>query len=98
MKSTDHLPAFAVSLSDLVNPFTRVRGTLSSPAIQIDPTRSATQGGLLIATLGLSWVAQRAADRITTSGDMCAEALEEANPGFVERGRSYREKTNAYRR
>jgi hypothetical protein len=66
-----------ISASDLVNPFIKVGGTLASPSIELDPASTVVKGGLAVATLGLSIVADSLAGRYLSSKDPCGDALEQ---------------------
>jgi uncharacterized protein involved in outer membrane biogenesis len=60
-----------ISASDLVKPFIKVGGTLASPSIELDPAG----GGLAVATLGLSILADSLVGRYLSSKDPCGDAL-----------------------
>ncbi len=56
------------SLTDVINPFVMVTGTLTQPAISLDPESTLVKGGTAVATMGLSivgkslwkrWIASR---------------------------------------
>jgi len=64
-----------VSLGDLINPFTRVGGTLASPALVADPKSAAFETGANIATGGVWILAKKLRSRFL-SGNPCANALE----------------------
>lgn len=59
----------------LVNPFTKLGGSLSSPSIELDPTGAAVSGGVAVATLGLSLLAKPLYYRFLSTTDPCGEAL-----------------------
>ncbi|MBT8050168.1 MAG: AsmA family protein [Gammaproteobacteria bacterium] len=61
-----------ISASDLVKPFIKVGGTLASPSIELDPSG----GGLAVATLGLSILADSLVGRYLSSKDPCGDALQ----------------------
>ncbi len=82
-----------VGLTDLVNPFTRVGGTLASPRVELDPERAVKEGTFYIATLGLSLAAKRYKDRKLAGQDRCKLMLDQANPDFEELAEKYRQST-----
>jgi uncharacterized protein involved in outer membrane biogenesis len=63
-----------ISASDLVNPFIKIGGTLAAPAIELDPTSTVVKGGLAVATMGISILANSLADRYLSSKDPCGDA------------------------
>ncbi|WP_405229796.1 AsmA family protein [Lentisalinibacter sediminis] len=68
-----------VSLGDLINPFTRVGGTLASPRLVADPKSAAFETGAGIATGGVWILAKKLRSRFL-SGNPCANALEKHDP------------------
>lgn len=86
-----------VGLTDLVNPFTRIGGTLARPRVELDPERAVKEGSFYIATLGLSLAAKRYRDRKLAGQDRCKLMLDEANPKFEELADLYRQHTKVYR-
>ena len=63
-----------ISLGDLINPFTRVSGTLASPRIVADPKSAVVETGVGIATGGLWPLAKKLRGRFL-GGNPCAKAL-----------------------
>ena len=63
-----------ISASDLVNPFIKIGGTLAAPAIELDPTSTVVKGGLAVATMGISILANSLAGRYLSSKDPCGDA------------------------
>jgi len=71
-----------LSLTDLVNPFTKLGGTLAKPTLTIDPEGALIEGGVAVATVGLSILAKRFKDRFLSAKDPCGKAVSEADPDF----------------
>ena len=67
-----------ISLGDIVNPFTRVGGSLGSPRLVPDPTSAVFETGANILTGGGWVVARKFRDRFF-AGNPCAKALETSN-------------------
>ena len=63
-----------ISAGMLINPFIKVGGRLTSPAIEMDPTGTIIGGGLAVATLGISMLAKSMTDRFFSSKDPCGDA------------------------
>jgi uncharacterized protein involved in outer membrane biogenesis len=66
-----------ITASDLFKPFIRVGGTLANPAIALDPASTVVEGGLAVATAGLSILAKSLANRYLRSKNPCEQALSE---------------------
>ena len=66
-----------ISTSMVLNPFLKVVGNLSSPAIQLDPEGTAIKGGVAVATGGLSLLFKSVSDRYFSDKAPCATAIEE---------------------
>ena len=66
-----------VSPSMITNPYIRLGGTLSAPAVQLKEAEAVVQTGAAVATLGLSLVAKGMYDRVTAEKKVCKKALEE---------------------
>jgi AsmA protein len=66
-----------VSASMLTNPYIRLGGTLSNPALQLKEAEAVVSTGAAVATLGLSLVAKGMYDRVTAEKKVCKKALEE---------------------
>ena len=71
-----------LSFSDLVNPFTKLGGTLASPTLTVDPAGALIEGGAAVATAGLSILAKRFNDRFLSEKDACGKAVTDAEPEF----------------
>ena len=65
-----------ISLGDLINPFTRLGGTLASPAIVADPKTGVVETGAGIATGGLWPLAKKLQQRFL-AGNPCTRALDQ---------------------
>jgi hypothetical protein len=66
------------SVSSVFNPYVEVTGTLAKPQITVDPANTVVGGSLAVMTGGLSILAQNVADRMSSSGNICAERLSRA--------------------
>jgi hypothetical protein len=64
-----------ISLGDVINPFTRIGGTLAAPRIVADPKTGIIETGAGIATGGLWPLARKLRQRFL-GGNPCARALE----------------------
>lgn len=73
------------SVSSVFNPYVEVTGTLAKPQITVDPANTVVGGSLAVITGGLSILAQNVVDRMKTSGNVCAERLNEANAEIATR-------------
>jgi hypothetical protein len=67
-----------VSAGDFVNPFVRIGGTMSSPRLALDAKGTVVEGGVAVATLGLSIVAKGMYGRWFASKDPCGKFIDEA--------------------
>jgi uncharacterized protein involved in outer membrane biogenesis len=67
-----------VSLSDFVNPFVGITGTLSNPSLGVDPENAMFEGGFAYATGGLSIIFKGLFNRWLTSDDPCTRLEEKA--------------------
>jgi uncharacterized protein involved in outer membrane biogenesis len=65
-----------LSLSDVINPYTKVTGTLAAPKIVLDQKGAVVQGGAAVATGGLTILAKGLRNRLFAESDPCAAALE----------------------
>ena len=74
-----------LSLSNLVNPYIKVTGTLARPALVIDPEGVLIEGSLAVATVGLSLVAKSLKNRFLSDKDPCGTALAAADERFESR-------------
>ena len=68
-----------ISVTQLINPYLKVTGTLGSPGVTLDPTGTLVNGGAAFATAGLSIVATTLWDRMVNEKDPCGAAVAEAN-------------------
>lgn len=64
-----------IGVTQLINPYLKVTGTLGKPGLTVDPTGALVNGGAAFATAGLSVVATTVWDRIFHSKDPCAAAV-----------------------
>ena len=64
-----------ISASMITNPLIRLGGTLSRPAVELDPGRASVATGAAVATGGLSLIFKGVWDRYFTTRDPCGEAL-----------------------
>jgi len=73
-----------ISASAIINPFIKVGGTLTSPAIQLDAAKAVLNSGAAVATVGLSVLAKSFTNRFFSSRDPCGDArkkLEKSDGG-----------------
>ncbi len=75
---TSPLKGVGLSAGDIVNPFIKLGGTLSKPAIVADPKGTVIQGGAAVATLGVSILATSLWDRWISSPNGCQKMAQEA--------------------
>jgi len=68
-----------LSISNLVNPYIKLSGTLGKPALIIDPGSVLIEGGVAVATAGLSVLAKSFKDRFLSGKDPCGKALAQAD-------------------
>ena len=68
-----------ISAGEFINPFVRVRGTLSDPRLSMDRAGTAVTGGAAVLTGGLSLLAQATWRRVFRSSDPCGEAIKEGD-------------------
>ena len=73
-----------ISASALTNPYIRLGGTLSKPAITVKPIEATVSTGAAVATMGLTLVARGLWDRMTAEREVCKKAIEEAEAGLNE--------------
>jgi uncharacterized protein involved in outer membrane biogenesis len=66
---------FGISLGDIINPFTRIGGTLAAPRLVADPKSAVFETGAGILTGGAWLVARKFRDRFF-AGNPCAKALQ----------------------
>jgi len=67
-----------VSVSDFVNPFVGVGGTLANPRLGMDPGNAMFEGAFAYATIGLSIVGKGLFNRWFSASDPCANFEKEA--------------------
>ena len=67
------------SMSSLINPYIEVTGTLADPRLSLNPGNTVVAGGLAYVTGGISILIRNVLDRMSTSGNVCAARLKEAN-------------------
>ncbi len=67
-----------ISAGSFVNPFVRIGGTMSEPRLALDAKGTVVEGGVAVATLGLSIVAKGMYGRWFASKDPCGKFIEEA--------------------
>ncbi len=70
-----------ISASAITNPYVRLGGTLSSPALGLKATEAALSAGAAVATGGLSILAMGVLDRLRAEEDVCKPALERLRNG-----------------
>jgi hypothetical protein len=75
---TSPLKGIGISASDLVNPFIKIGGTLSSPALVPNATGTLIEGGAAVVTMGASLVAKSMYKRWLGPRDPCKSLIEEA--------------------
>jgi len=68
--------ALKLSASELFNPYILVGGTLSNPAVGLDPAKVILHGGAAIGTAGISILAKGLLDRVSTTMPICEDMLE----------------------
>jgi len=66
-----------ISVSGLVNPYINVTGTLANPSLVLDPESVLIEGGVAVATAGLSIVAKGIKGRFFSGKDPCGKAVTE---------------------
>ena len=74
--NTQQRKGIGLSLGDLINPYTKVGGTLASPVIELDSTGALVEGGAAFATGGLTVIAKALRNRFLSNPDPCGKALE----------------------
>ena len=74
-----------ISLSDFVNPFVGVSGTLASPGLGVDPKNAMFEGGFAYATGGLSIVGKSLFNRWFGASDPCGNLQQEAQKYLEEK-------------
>ena len=74
-----------ISLSGLVNPYIKLTGTLASPSLVLNPESVFIEGGVAVATGGLSILAKSFKDRFLSDKDPCGKALAESDEKYKAR-------------
>jgi len=64
-----------ISLSDAINPYTKVTGTLTSPRLSFDEKGALIEGGAAVATGGLTVLAKSIRNRFFSDSEPCDTAL-----------------------
>jgi len=64
-----------ISASMFTNPYIRLGGTMSKPAIEMKPAEALATTGVAVATMGISLVAKGMLDRITAEKKVCKKAM-----------------------
>lgn len=75
---TTPLKGLGVSVSDYVNPLTKVVGTLRRPRIALDPKGALVEGGAAVATAGLTILGKSLWKRWFGSRQICEKVAQEA--------------------
>ena len=78
------------SVSDLVNPYIKLGGTFANPTLNLDPEGVLIDGGIAVATAGVSILAKRFKERFLDAQDACGKAVSDAEPKFAELREKYR--------
>jgi len=76
------MKGLGVSLSNLVNPYVKVAGTLAKPVIVLDAESALIQGGAAVATGGITILAKGLRDRFFSDKDPCGTAVANAEKQF----------------
>ena len=71
-----------LSLSNLITPYVNVSGTLADPAMAFNPQSAVVEGGLAVATGGLSILAFGLKDRFLSARNPCENALSDSAEDF----------------
>ena len=82
-----------ISVSDFVNPFVGVSGTLASPGLGVDPKNAMFEGSFAYATGGLSIVAKSLFSRWFGSADPCSSLRQEAQEYLETKGAAAEKQT-----
>lgn len=76
--NTSPRKGIGLSAGMVINPFVKLSGTLASPSIGLDPEGVVVQGGLAVATAGISLLAKSFLNRMQAGPRLCTEALKKA--------------------
>ena len=66
-----------LSITSLVNPYVRLTGTMGKPSLVLDAESVLIEGGVAVATAGLSILAKGVKDRFFSGKDPCGTAVAE---------------------
>lgn len=73
-----------LSMSSIVNPYVEVTGTLAQPRLTLNPENTVVGGSLAVITGGISILVRNVLDRLSTSGNVCADRLRKANEEMAQ--------------
>ena len=73
-----------LSMSSIVNPYVEVTGTLARPRLTLNPENTVVGGSLAVITGGISILVRNVLDRLSTSGNVCADRLRKANEEMAQ--------------
>ena len=73
-----------LSMSSIVNPYVEVTGTLARPRLTLNPENTVVGGSLAVITGGISILVRNVLDRLSTSGNVCADRLRDANEEMAQ--------------
>jgi len=68
-----------LSISNLVNPYVKLTGTLGKPSLVLDAESVLIEGGVAVATAGLSILAKGVKDRFFSGKDPCGTAVADSD-------------------
>jgi uncharacterized protein involved in outer membrane biogenesis len=77
--------ALSISAAEIVNPYLKVIGTLAAPALAVDEKGALITSGAAVATMGLSFLAKAAWDRLRRSSHPCRTVRENATAALADR-------------
>lgn len=77
--------SIGISAAEIINPYVKIVGTLSTPRLAVDEKGVLITGGAAVATGGLSILARLALDRLAKSPDPCGDALNRGREALVGR-------------
>jgi uncharacterized protein involved in outer membrane biogenesis len=77
--------ALTISAAEIVNPYVKVIGTLAEPALAVDEKGALISGSAAVATMGLSFLAKAAWDRLSRSPNPCKSARQDASKALADR-------------
>ncbi len=80
--NTVPMKGLGVSLSNLVNPYVKVRGTLANPTLGLNAESTLIEGGAAVATGGITILAKGLRDRFFSDRDPCGTAVADADEKF----------------